>query len=179
MLKSLIVLMSTLFCSQNLFANTTLVRNAVCHYNNKSYILLAETNKGLVPNQDYVILEKDLQNPQKMARSLQGSFAVGSSALNFPLFWRPTSIPLNSCQTSIFKLYLFDEVIREFYAKVYFIPGDPRTISEDIEDLVKRGDALPFKLRVLCKSDDFTDDITFCTEITILEKYIPINPGEI
>ncbi len=178
MLKSVIVILSTFLSSTLLFANTTLLRNAVCHFNNKSYILLAETHKGLVAEQNYIILEKDLQNPQKMARSLQGSFTKASADLKFPGFWRPTSIPLSSCLTTEFKLHWFDEVIREFYTKAYFIAGDPKDITEDIEELVKRGDAIPFKLRILCKSDEITDDITFCSEITLLDKYIPINPGE-
>jgi len=31
---------------------------------------------------------------------------------------------------------------------------------------------------VLCKSDDITDDVTLCHEITILDKIIPVNPNE-
>jgi len=155
-----------------------MVRNAVCHFNNKSYILLTEAYVGLVAEQEYILLEKDLLNPQKMPRSLRASFTAESSDLQFPPFWRPTSIPLSSCQATPFQPNLFDEVIREFYAKVYFMVNDPENMTEDIEELVKRGEAFPFKLRVLCKSDDIIDDITFCHEITVFEKYIPVNPGE-
>ncbi|WP_413291343.1 hypothetical protein [Bdellovibrio sp. HCB337] len=179
MLKLVAGALSILFCVQMASADMVMIRNAVCRHDNKNYILLVEQKAvGLVANQEYIIMEKDTADTQKMPRTLQGSFPTGGADLIFPSFWRPTSIPLNSCQAETPKLHLFSEVIREFYVKTYFLAGDPRAIQEDIEDLVKRGDAIPLKMRVLCKSDDFTDDITLCHELTLLDKLIPIDPNE-
>jgi len=178
MLKVFAGALSILFCCQSAFADTTYVRNAVCQANNKNYILLTENFVGLTASQNYVILEKNPQAPQKLPRSLEGSFQTGGTDLQFPAFWRPQSIPLSSCKAEEPKFHLFGEVIREFYVKTYFIAGNSPTINEDIEELVKRGDAIPLKMRVLCKSDDITDDITLCYELTVMDKIIPITPGE-
>src|SRR5687768_8583308 len=124
MLKVLAGVLSILFYFQGASADMKLVRNAICHHENKNYILLHEKAIGLVANQQYVILEKDLVNTQKMPRSLSGSFQTGGQNLVFPQFWRPTMIPLSSCQASMPMFHLFSEVIREFYVKTYFMTGD-------------------------------------------------------
>lgn len=178
MTKLMVCILSIIFCTLSSWAEIKVVRNAVCHFDNKDYILYTENFVGLVANQPYVIFEKNLLSPEKLPRTLEGSFKEGAKDLELPTFWRPLSIPLSSCRQTEAKIKTFDEVIREFYVKTYLIYGDLRPIMEDIEELVKTGDAIALKLRILCKSDDFTDDLTLCNEITILDKVIPINPNE-
>lgn len=179
MLKRVALVLSIVFISVFANADTKFIKNATCRFQGKNYVLLHEQSVGLRPNVTYAILEKDTQTPQKMARTLQGSFQAGSKDLQFPLFWRPTSIPLSTCSQSTRSFHIYaGDVIREFYVKTYFISGDPRSVTEDIEVLVKRGEAIPLKVRVICKSDELTDDVTLCNEVTIVDKIIPIDPNE-
>jgi hypothetical protein len=181
MLKLIAAALSIVFCSPAVFAETNLIKTAVCRHDSKEYVLLSEQATGLHPGQSYVVLQKNPATPAKLPRVTEGSFQQGDANLQFPKMWRPTEIPLASCSTPLRLFSLFSsggEIIREFYVKSYFTSEDPKTITEDIDELVKQGRAIPLKVRILCTSDEITDDITLCNEIRILDEIIPINPGD-
>lgn len=171
MLKVAMGLLSMTFFFGTAHASSTMFKNGVCHFNNKDYILYSPKAGG-ISNSDaaYIVIEKRA-GQSKLPDLTEAKTKKGSPYLQFPPVWHSLQIPLSQCTSQQLPE---NEIIREFYLKTYFIAGEPSELKEDIDTLVKKGLAIPLKVRALCKSDDFSEDISFCYEVTILDDVIPL-----
>jgi hypothetical protein len=168
--KGFSVVLSMLLFSQLVQAETKMQRVALCQVENKNYSLLRMPGEN-----DLMVLESDPRQPQKIARTTVASPSASGNRFDLPPYWRPQTLPASACKKTLQRRASLDEVIREFYVQSYFITGDPRPI-EDIDELVRKGEAIPVKIRILCKSDELTDDVTLCNEVTLMDQRIPVDP---
>lgn len=162
-------------------AETSMVRNAVCKHENKVYSLLSERNVGLKANNTYTVVEKTPNAP--LADLPRMTIGHLKQDIQLPKHWRPTTIPLTACEETkeparspVIKINFGGSMIREFYAKVYFLTANFENSPIDIEELVKSGDAIPLKVRLLCTSSEIAEDITMCESVKLMDEVIPINP---
>lgn len=176
-------------------AQQALFRAGVCKHDNKVYTLFSPPSDSqparLKVGVDYMVFLKDAAaSAEVLPLTLQGRFDQGSGKekafLQFLPYWQQADVPSSACKNSpaltsrfspvslvSFLPFSQDEVLRDFYVKSYFIVGEPRPI-DNIESMVKNGTAIPVRVRILCHSEELTEDISMCHQITMMDDIIPL-----
>ncbi len=151
-----------------------MIRAAICELEGSKYTIFDKSKRPLQSGQSYVAIEKTPHDSYNLPTSIEVIYQGANQTFQLPTFWTRKGIPFSSCQDlTAWNVFNFGEMIREFYVKAYFIAGEPRPI-DNIDDMVKNGQAIPVKIRILCKSDELSDDISVCKEITLMDDIIPL-----
>lgn len=156
---------------------------ALCKTPSATYGLYQEKGKLLVDGSELTVISSEVSPKTGLNLSTSGVYRAQSGEFQLPSYWRPKSLKISDCQLNVallsgaplgLRLAMRRDVV--MYIQLYFIYGDP-TPDVDLEDLIRRGEAIPLKAHILCRNlDDENSGPLGCKEIVILDKIIPLSP---
>ncbi len=166
-------------------AETRTMRVGSCHTKTADFSLYLEAGKKLTDGALLQVMSSQVSPLSGLNLSTAGRLRAKTKKIELP-HWKPGALSFDDCK--------LDEIVPParpvsfqpprkpvdhlMYVQVFFILGEPRP-DIDVDDLYKRGQAMPLKVKIICSTTEDEPSVLSCDRVTVLDEIIPLGSVDV
>ncbi len=174
-LKEIFVSLFCLFASLHARAQTT-EQLGQCSQDGIELGIFLEEGQTLGEGSELSVVSSQKAADTGLNLMTSGVLRQRAGKIELAASWKPSTIDFSNCR---FVRPVSSPILRDYYMYVqtYFISAASYP-PKDLDDLIRRGEAIPLKIHLICRSDAATaPSPVACRKIVIHEQIIPVRPS--